>query len=427
MLTDNVPIIDPSYMVSIVPPVFTGVTALDLHNFTVMEVSLGESLLTPGLQTTIRVHNSIYETAYAFDPVGGAGEYGGAPAVKNLDNFKGSKVLLGFERPANVKYGVSSDMLVEQVVYRIDRRRLYNNNTEEFFIHACDPTLLADAITLVSKIWKCKTPSQITSEILSQCVGASETQVEPSTPQRDYSADNIHPFQVIYQQSNAALAGGNDPSFVHFMTYNINSGKGKHHFESLYTMSRQSPVNSIPFSHIETGVGFTGPPFGMMSYSFPCDFDLVTDLLNGVGTVSGTGSSIIVNPLKGIFSLLGTQAVGCGLGAGPLKTAFSNVGSAQQQNSCPDNTQNYIQKRQARMRLIDPNHIGFRMTVPWNPDLHAGKVIRVKILNKDDPIHPGMYGSGDYLIVSMKHTILSGGYGTTTVDCVSQTVGQGIV
>jgi hypothetical protein len=64
------------------------------------------------------------------------------------------------------------------------------------------------------------------------------------------------------------------------------------------------------------------------------------------------------------------------------------------------------------------------MTVPWNPMLHAGKVVRVKLFNREK-IGVYNYGSGDYLISSLVHTIKRGGMATTTLDCVSETVGNG--
>ena len=68
------------------------------------------------------------------------------------------------------------------------------------------------------------------------------------------------------------------------------------------------------------------------------------------------------------------------------------------------------------------------MTVPFNPELHAGKTIQVSLYNKEtrpDPVEN--YGSGTYLVLHMFHHIIQGGLATTTMDCVSSTVGRGIV
>jgi len=397
---------------------FTGSADLEtvMEQLTPMEVILGESLLTPGLQTAVRFHSDLHML----------GEKSRQP--KNLDALKGSLVSIILEKPSLSRFGVSSKMTVNQPVYRLDRRHLYNNNTEDFTIHACHQTLLDDAATLVSKSWKCTTPSDVVRYVLSSCAGSRNNDIQSSMPPRDYIADNIHPFQVIAQQANAAL-DGNDPSFVHYMTYKIDDGEGTHHFRSLkYLTSQPNLFGENSFKFAETGsVAGYAYPFAIITHSFPCDFDLLTDLLNGVNQ---NISVIAFNPLKGMLSVLGNQTIGCGVGAGVLKSVLTNVGSAQQQNSCEDQSAKYAQLRQARMSLIDQNRIALRMTVPWNPDLHAGKMIRLELLNKtalrDGNIVPN-YGTGDYLIVSMTHNIKYGGYGTTTVDCVSRSIGEGVV
>jgi hypothetical protein len=78
------------------------------------------------------------------------------------------------------------------------------------------------------------------------------------------------------------------------------------------------------------------------------------------------------------------------------------------------------------MALLERDKIALRLTVPWNPIYNAGKVIKINLKNDQDSSILN-YGSGNYLIVSLIHTIRSGGYSTITMDCVSQTVGQGEV
>jgi hypothetical protein len=101
----------------------------------------------------------------------------------------------------------------------------------------------------------------------------------------------------------------------------------------------------------------------------------------------------------------------------------TNNGSAQEQNTCPDNAKLYLNKRQARMSLLEQDKIAFRCTVPFNPSLHAGKVIDVRLQNRHSPLEIN-YGSGTYLILAMKHNIKYGGFATTQLDCVSTTAGM---
>lgn len=390
---------------------FAGLPDHMLDQFTPMEVMLGESLHTPGLQTSIRVHSYHHNLP-----------------IKNLDTFKGVGVSVELEKLINSAFGLPTKMLVNQTVYRLSNRRLYNNNTEEFIIHACHQTLLDDAVTLVSNFWRCSTPTDVAVEVLRSCAGARHIDSDPSSPGRGYLAENIHPFQVVSQQANAALYGGNDPSFIHYMTYKIDDGDGIHHFRSLKSLTQSSPVTK-PFEFYESGTtagGFSNP-FAIITHSFPCDFDLLIDLLNGVDINGADISTVLAfNPLVRGFSQLGSQTLGCGIGSGPVKITLSNISSAKDQDACPDYSHLFLQKRQARMSLIDNNRIALRLTVPWNPLLHAGNIIRLELKNKNDT-QKFNYGTGDYLIVSMTHNIKYGGYATTTLDCVSKSVGRGVV
>ena len=160
-----------------------------------------------------------------------------------------------------------------------------------------------------------------------------------------------------------------------------------------------------------------------MTYEFPCDFDLVSDVLNGLGpNGQNINTAFTTNILKSMFNMFGSKTVGCGIGSGNPKLLPTNNGSASQQNTCPDNAKLYLNKRQARMALLEQDKIAFRCTIPFNPALNAGKVINVFLKNRTNPTVPN-YGSGSYLITAMKHNIKYGGFATTQLDCVSVTAG----
>jgi len=392
---------------------FPGIDPTVLRQVTPVEIILGESLLTPGLQTAIRVHSYHHHLP-----------------IKDLNKYKNNMVEIIINRDILRRFGLNHIMRLRQKVYRLDNRKLFNQNTEEFVIHACDQTLLNDAKSLVSKMWKCTTPSSVVSDVLSQCVGASNMDIESSTPARDYIAENIHPYQVVNQQANAALAAGDDPSFVHYMTFGdmTRTGKtsGKHHFRSLETLTKQAPVMKYIFDEGGADSGYSNP-YGIITHSFPCDFDLLSDILNGVDeSGKDINSAALFNPVTKQFNLFGNQTMGCGIGGGTFKVGMTNQDSAGQQNACPDYSYLYLQKRQARMGLLEQDKIALRITVPWYPELHAGKVIEINLQNKNDKTLKN-YGSGTYLIVSLTHNIKRGGMATTTMDCVSTTTGEGIV
>ena len=382
---------------------FDGISDSNLIDVTPKEVMLGESLLTPGLQTSVKFDSYLHSVP-----------------VKMFDNFKNADIFINIEKPS-----IGGSLSVSQKVYRLDTRHLINNNTERMTLRACDKTQLKDPAILVSKSWKCTSPSDIVQEVLSDCLQADSIDVEPSSYPRDYIAENIHPTQVVSQQAGYALAGDNDPSFIHFMTY---ENGGTHKFRSLKSLSEESSVMSFYFNEINNSLT---DPRSILTYNFPCDFDLLSDILNGVDENGRNINSLILfDPINKAFSLL-NDVFGqsdCGIGSGVMKMAISNENTYQQQDMCPDYAKEFLQFRQARMGLLNSDKIALRLTVPFNPVLHAGKTIDVALYNKETrPSLELNYGSGTYLILHMFHHIIEGGLATTTMDCVASTVGQGIV
>lgn len=400
---------------------FNGVDEQNTREIAVREITLGESLLTPGLQTSILVNSFLHASPDSKGEVG---------PPKNYDDFKNKIMDIRIERELLKDFGMQSVMEVSQRIYRLDDRKSLNNSTEQFRVHACDDSLLNDARSLVSQSWKCTAPSDIVTQVLQACAGVQSLDVESCTPMRDYVAENIHPFQVVTQQANAALANGNDPSFVHYMTYD---NFGTHHFRSVYALTKESPPINKPFVFSETGAasGY-GNPYSILTYNFPCDFDLLSDILNGIDTDGSFISSMVSsNPMAGTHSLFGNQAAMCGLGGGNMNLGKSNYNTEQDQDQCASEIEKYLLKRQARMSLLEQDKIALSLTIPWNPTLHAGKMIDVEFQRKGVEGGSGadklLYGSGRYLIVNMTHTIKNGGFSTTTMECVAQTAGQGIV
>lgn len=372
-------------------------------NISVKEVALGESLITPGLQTAITFQSFVYDK----NP-------------KILSELKNSKLTLKLYSPLGER---KMDLGNNHKIYRVDNRSLMPSNvgqTEEFTIHACDDSLLRDAQTLVSKSWKCTTPSDIVDYVLRSCVGANEPTVDDAQPARDYIAEKIHPFQVIAQQANVAL-DGDDPSFVHYMTY---ENGGTHYFRSLKKMSKSEPVES--FEPYETAaLGNTdynkNSLYNIINFSFPCDFDYLSDLLNGIDE-NGENLNVLgtFNPLSGAADFLGGNFSGsCGKGAN-YKQSMTNKGTAEQQSGCETDVEKHLLKRQARMGLLERDKTALRMTIPWNPNIHVGQVITFKWPNKIQQNDTLLYGSGDYIISSLMHRIMFGGYATTTLDCITR-------
>jgi len=381
---------------------------------TVKEVILNESILNPGLQTIVTFQSYIH-------------------IIKNLDGFKGGMLNMNLKSD-------HANMTVSQKVYRLDNREFMPINvgsTEEFSLHACDPSLLNDAKSLVSKSWKCETPDTIVKYVLQSCAGVRNLDVQSSQPARDYVAENIHPFQVVVQQANVAL-DGDDPSFVHYMTFKNN---GTHHFRSIKSLCKGGPKRTFYYydAGVAGGASYNDNMNKVITFQFPCDFDLLSDILNGVDESGQNINSLTtINPLNMAAQLLGFGGGGgagglmsgsCGVGSGNAKASMTNKGTAKEQGGCETDVEKHLLKRQARMGLLEKDKIALRMTTPWAPDIHVGDLVGLEWISAREygKTENRIYGSGTYLVTSLTHKIMFGGFATTTMDCVAQTAGGGIV
>ena len=168
-----------------------GISGATFNNINIKEIVMAESLLTPGVQTALTLQSFIH-----------------TDSPKNFDSYKNKAMTISLQNDRwNAVYS--------QQIYRLDNRSVVPNNLspiEEFQVHGCDQSLLNDAKTLVSKSWKCESPKEVVSYALG-CAGVQNISFPTGSiePSRDYIAENIHPFQVVAQQSNVAHWSG-DPS-----------------------------------------------------------------------------------------------------------------------------------------------------------------------------------------------------------------------
>ncbi len=363
-----------------------------------------ESLLSPSLETTVKIQSTIHNQV-----------------VKDYDQFREAEMVLISHNP-----NIDDDKKFtnSQTIYRMSNRVMVNYNVEEFILHACDPTLINNHLTRISDFYRCKSPTEVAGAALTS-IGAV-VDLEESAPRKDYQATNLHPFQILSEQADTALAGGNDPSFLHFMTFH-DGGSGIHNFKSLYNMTKQ-PSKWI-YVWNEKGMGMQlGNPHNIMHYEFPCDFDLLTDILNGVGadgsnqtTVTSVGTFNFINSLVGTAENIIKLSPFGGMGTSINKPVTTD----HNLDGCPTQVEQYIALRQARLSMIRPEDTALRLTVPYNGYLHAGDIITARFPSKYSTDLD--YGSGDYIIVSLTHNIKGGGYGVTILDLASQSIGRGIV
>ena len=97
---------------------------------------------------------------------------------------------------------------------------------------------------------------------------------------------------------------------------------------------------------------------------------------------------------------------------------FTNRGTAQQQDGCESNVEEWLLLRQARMGLLEKDKTALRITVPWYPDIHVGNVIGLSWTNKYN--NAPVYGAGNYVVAALTHNLQFGGFATTTMDCIKR-------
>lgn len=375
-----------------------------MQNLSIVEMTVTDSLLAPSTQTTIKIHDGIHTNP-----------------VKNLDKFAGKKMRISMVRPMLEYIGYNPFLEIEQTIYRLANRKPLNNAVEKYNMHGCDDTLLRNSAKRISKSWDCVLPSSVTSDVLNNCISAPRIDIESAGPNRPYIAENLHPFQVIAQQADVALYGGVDPCFLHYMT--LKDG-GTHHFRSLKSLVDASPV--FKFTYQEKGLNDTySNPFAILSYHFPCDFDVLSDIENGINLDGSKNVSLLsINPFNYKRILHGAGVSACGFGGAIYNSAFTNQGTGPAAGTCETKSELYMLDRQARLALLDHDKMALQIVVPFNPNIFSGNVIECEFANKttNKLVEPD-YGSGKYLVTTVSHSVKTTGMGVTMIDCVSRGVG----
>lgn len=386
-----------------------------LEDVTVKEVIIGESLLNPSAHAAVTLQSAMY-----FRPT-------------NWNFFRCQPIEIDIKDNSG---NPARTMKVKQQIYRCDNRKFTVTNTgqvEELTLHSIDQSILTDAETIWEKSWPCSTPAAVVREAMSK-IGVTRFRLVGGTgPGRPYVAETIHPLQVIQQQANVALYNGNDPSFLHYMTIQEQTGENVHNFRALAELmsNQHTPYDIVAADTAESGGRAFSDAFGdsfasaamrtAVTFSFPCDYDVLSDILNGINC---DGQNMNDSRLFNLSSGDSSSAMGAITQAANIFKSLTNLGTAQQHNTCETNVEKYLHTRQARMALLEKDKIAFRVTLPWSPWLHVGGQINFIWINRYIKSKK-QYGSGKYLILHLTHNIQYGGYATTTLDCITNTFGRG--
>jgi hypothetical protein len=197
-------------------------------------------------------------------------------------------------------------------------------------------------------------------------------------------------------------------------------------------MTRGNTIWNYKFSESDGVENTWENPFAILAYENPCDYDILSDAMNGVKRGGQQSQSFMaINPFTGAHSILGgAGGNGCGMGGNETDTGFTNKGSAAAEPNCEIDVEKHKLTRTARLGLLEADKVAFRATVAFNPNLHVGKMVYLEVPNKQFATEDSIrlepdYGSGYYLISALTHRLVNGGFGTTVIDCISKSVGNG--
>lgn len=391
----------------------------------VNELTITESLLSPTVYASIKIEETLAPQNW-----------------RNLDNYYAKPVIIQVSDPKfqNLKFNntrITSDLIATLVIFRLSKRQRKNNySTETFELSACSPTLITDAKSWVPDHWVSKTPSEIVENIYTNVFNLAKDnfEIESSNPVIDFAGERLHPFQIITQMAERAITndGLNDPSFLHYMTLRKSNLENSlvHNFKSLNSLSNKQPINKDnPFSYSMKNLSNLNyyNPFDIMTFSFPCDFDLLSDIMNGYDEGGNKIFSLTtIDPYDGTGSVFreSNSKSSSKYTIAPF-SSITNLKTSYKLDSNPTNVEAFLLKRKARMALLEQDKIALKMTIPFNPLLSVGNIIYVSL--KKDSLYPALYGSGNYMIVNMTHQIKPKGLSVTNLDCVAKTVGRGVL
>lgn len=438
------------------------------RELSITDVYVHESILSPQIQISVSFQDTTHLIKNYFQYKIKGGEM---PKVSL--QLKNPMFDVPDSVPVGGEYrGAKTDATLDiggMVVYRMDNRKNVNYHTEEFTLHFCHPSTILNLKSRMSDFYRMQEVSKIVRDGL-KAVGSSALSVVDKTDlRRDYMSNNQHPFQVIAEIADMAMANKRT-QFLHYMT--TESISGLHYFKSINSLIKEKPI--FTFMYNEKGMNQQLTDINnIMVYEFPCDFDTLLDLTGGIihnskDYANHRPSMISMNPFDGGMFLVdgkvhgdkktqgfgGTLNAGAwsnlnnfesnkpyGAGSSTINSIVSAVSGAASGGpagalssllggggggmqvvgdaSRPSQVEKYLHRRTEAITHFHRESIDLKIVVPFNPNMHVGKVIRVRFQSKRDyGANSDDFGSGTYLIAHMTHNIKVGSYGVTTMELI---------
>lgn len=406
------------------PPVTSGVAddikfSFDDEFFSelsLVDVMVFESILSPDPQITMTLHDANQITKNMIDWKLKDDKPIKLKEMKLVNPFADYNTRQDGMGAQNVK-----DITIkDQIVYRVDQGKLVNYYTEEFKVHICSPLTIENMKTRISKFYPKNDISKVVEDALKSVCEKSgiKFDVESTEMKRDYISNNMHPYQIVSEIVDMATKNG-WTNYFHFATFE--DKKGKHYVKSLKKLIEGS--SKITYRYEHKGVGDALTKFdNILSYEFPSFFDTLLDLSHGIiddENLEIEPSMVSLNPFTSTFYIVdgdsnGNQGkpIGGTLNSG----AWSNHSTMY---DVPNHCEKYLHTRTGPLAFENKNRPDIKIIVPFNPELHAGEVIKIELdMILEGNKYKKNYGTGDYLVSTLTHNIKTGSYGVTVIEAI---------
>ena len=265
----------------------------------------------------------------------------------------------------------------------------------------------------VTKAWKQKNTDDVIKEIYKETGGSKKIDVSSGFKQASFTSPSLMPMKAI--EKAGSLSGAQSQGFF----FNTHRDGGTANFKTMKDLTKQGPKRNFVYkatgSADSSSLGDPSIIFDLQYQGSPISTQKQT---KAQGQRYNPQFGKVVNNSK---AGEGLSSPGLGVKAADAKVGFPTINSIEQEKEKrhEDRDQQNLNEYTAKLKIL----------VPIATDLHVGDVINVKSGSATmfSDASPENSASGKWLIVSMMHTIETGGNenapshtGRTLIHCVGK-------
>lgn len=265
----------------------------------------------------------------------------------------------------------------------------------------------------VTKAWKQKNTDDVIKEIYKEAGGSKKIEVSSGFKQASFTSPSLMPMKAIKKCGD--LSGCESKGFF----FNTHRDGGTANFKTMKDMAKQGPKRN--FVYKSTGAADSsslGDPSIIFDLQYQGSPITTQKQTKAQGQRYNPQFGKVVNNSK---AGEGLSAPGLGVKAADAKVGFPTINSIEQEKEKrhEDRDKQNLNEYTAKLKIL----------VPIATDLHVGDVINVKSGSATmfSDASPENAASGKWLIVSLMHTIETGGNenapghtGRTLIHCVGK-------